>query len=282
MSPIKKAIMEVRYRIPPQLLEKVFVDGGQFWRATGRSSIEDQIETLVIRPRVLVDCNMVGGVEVMIPLEGLEQIRPMEWTTVIHIPKERTRGKSINSVLNVNFFNSAAISGYVGAGVVGMGTMGSANGFSGSDNSAMTAAASGVMSAFDKIPMTSTSRVDLIAENTILVSDGINLPNNSFLRCILANDEDLSGLQLRSYPFFCNLVEYAVKAYIYNQLIITIDTGELYYGQNLGAFKEVVSSYADANQNYIDYLRDVMQPVFVHQDPMQSIRFMKLLLGGNR
>ena len=282
MSPIKKAIMEVRYRVPPQLLEKVFVDCSQFYRTTGRASMEDQIETLVIRPRVLVDCNLVGGVETLIPLLDLEQQRPLQYTTVIHIPKSRTQGKSINSVLNVTFFNSAAIAGYAGAGIVGMGSMGGGTGYNGSDNSALMAATAGMMSAFDKIPMTSTSRVDLIAENTILINDGINLPNNSYLRCILANDEDLSGLQLRSYPFFCNLVEYAVKAYIYNQLIITMDTGELFYGQNLGVFKEIVTSYADANQNYNDYLRDVMQAVFIHQEPLQSLRLIKLLVGGNR
>ena len=274
--------MECKYRIPPQLLDKVFVDGGQFWRATAKSSVDEQIESLVIRPRVLVDCNLVGGTQALIPLVGLEMSRPLDYTTVVRIPKDRTRGLSINSVLNVTFFNSAAIAGYAGAGVVGMGSMGGGTGYNGTDNSAMMAALSGNMAAFDKIPMTSTSRVELVAENTILIYDGINLPNNSYLRCVLANDEDLSNLHLRAYPFFCNLVEYAVKAYIYNQLIVTIDTGELWYGQNLGVFKEIVSSYADSNENYRTYLKEVIEAMLVSNDTQTSMRYLKLVIGGNR
>lgn len=276
MNPITKAVAEVKYRIPKAILEKVFIDGSVYWRSTIQSSIEKQIETLVIRPRVLVDCNLIGGTQALIPLEGLERDNPTIQTTVIHIPKERTRGLSINSVLNVSFFNSASGVGFGG------GSYGGSTYSGGQDQSALMAAASGVMSSFDKIPMTSTSRVQLIAENTILITDSIILPPGSVLRCILADDESLSSLQLRSYRHFSTLVEHAVKAYIYNALIIEMDTAELRYGQGIGAFKEIVSGYADANQNYQDYLRDVWEAVAFMNDDQTYRRFAKLMLGGNR
>lgn len=282
MNPIKKAISEVRYRIPRDILEKVFIDGSTYYRSTIRSTVDEQIESLVIRPRVLVDCNLVGGTQAMIPLDGLPQERPLNYTTVIHIPKDRTRGLSINSALSVGFFNSAAVASYAGSGVPGMGSYNTGIGQWGTDSSAMMGAAAGVMAAFDKIPMTSTSQVQLIAENTILIRDGINIPSNSFLRCVLANDENLSALPLRSYRHFSNLVEYAVKAYIYNELIITMDAGELRYGQNLGMFKEIVSSYSDANQNYLDSLRDNFEAVMLMSDSPTYQRFLKLAIGGNR
>lgn len=282
MNPIKKAIYEVRARIPRQILEKVFIDGSSYYRPTLNSSIEEQIETLVVRPRVLVDCNLIGGEQVLVPLAGLEQERTLQYTTVINIPKSRTNGRSINSVLNVSFFNSASVSGYVGAGVMGMGSLSGGTGYNGMDNSAATALSASVVAAMDKIPMTSTSKVQLIAENTILITDGINLPNESFLRCVVANDENLAGLQMRSYRYFAQLVEYAVKAYIYNQLIIDIDVGELRYGQNLGVFKEIVASYSDANQNYTDYMSTTMEKVLFLNDEMTSARYLKLLIGGSR
>lgn len=282
MNPIRKAVYEMRARIPRQILEKVFVDGSRYYRNNLQTSLEEQIETLVIRPRVLVDCNLIGGQEVLVPLAGLVQERPLDYTTVINIPKDRTQGRSINSVLNVTFFNSAAIAGYVGAGVVGMGSLGGGTGYNGRDNSAMTATAASVMAAMDKIPMTSTSRVQLIAENTILIRDGINIPDNSFLRCVVASDENLSGLPMRAYRYFSQLVEYAVKAYIYTELIIELDAGELRYGQNLGIFKEIVSSYADANQNYVDYLSTTMEKVFLQSDDETQARFLKLIMGGPR
>lgn len=282
MNPIKKAIYEVRARIPRQILEKVFIDGSSYYRPTLNSSIEDQIETLVVRPRVLVDCNLIGGEQVLVPLAGLQQERTLQYTTVINIPKSRTNGRSINSVLNVSFFNSASVSGYVGAGVMGMGSLSGGTGYNGMDNSAATALSASVVAALDKIPMTSTSKVQLIAENTILITDGINLPNESFLRCVVANDENLAGLQMRSYRYFAQLVEYAVKAYIYNQLIIDIDAGELRYGQNLGVFKEIVASYSDANQNYADYMSTTMEKVLFMNDEMTNARYLKLLIGGAR
>ena len=274
--------METMYAIPEEILQRVFVDGSRFYRASAQYSIEEQIETLVVRPRVLVDCNLVGGTQALVDLSDLKQERPLNYTTVIHIPKERTQGRSINSVLNVSFFNSAAIAGYAGAGIVGMGSMGGGTGYNGTDNSAMMAAAAGVMSAFDKIPMTSTARVSLIAENTIMVRDGINLPNSSYLRCILANDSTMSGLPLRAYHHFSTLVELATKAYIYRELVVKIDTGELRYGQNVGVFKDIVTGYADSNQNYKDYVKDVWTAVALMSDEETWLRHIKLAVGGNR
>ena len=101
MNPITKAINEVKYRIPKQILEKVFIDGSKYYRSTMAATIDEQIETLVLRPRVLVDCNMLGGELTMVPLDGLTQERPLQYTTVIHIPSSRLHGRTINSALNV-------------------------------------------------------------------------------------------------------------------------------------------------------------------------------------
>ena len=278
-NPISKAIAEVKYRIPRQILEKVFVDGSRFYRPTLAASMEAQIENLVIRPRVLVDCNLIGGIQANIPLEGLNYEMPYQYTTVIHIPKDRTNGRSINSVRNVTFFNAAQAGALYGGAAAAAGFLSNNNSV---DNTAAVTAAAGVMASYDKIPLTSTSRVSLIAENTILISEAGFLPTNSYLRCILENDTDLNNLPLRAYRFFSNLVEYAVKAYIYNALVIEIDAGELRYGQNLGAFKDVVSSYADANQNYLDYLKDKMESTLFMADEASYSRFIKMMVGGNR
>ncbi len=279
MNAILKAIAECKYRIPREILEKVFINGSQYFRPTLQATVEHQIETLVIRPRVLVDCNLIGGIQALIPLEGLPFEMPYQYTTVIHIPKSRTQGRSINSVRNITFFNAAAVGGMYG-GAIGAGN--SPNGYNGVDGSAAMSAAAAVMSSFDKIPQTSTSRVSLIAENTVLVNDAILLPSNSFLRCILENDDNLNNLPLRSYRYFSNLVEFAVKAYIYNALVIAMDAGELRYGQNLGAFKEIVLGYADANQNYQDYLKDKIEATLFMSDEASYSRFIKMMVGGMR
>lgn len=279
MSPIAKAVSECRYRIPRAILEKVFVNSAAYFRPTLAASVESQIESLVIRPRVMVDMNLVGGIQALIPLQGLAFEMPYQYTTVIHIPKSRTQGRSINSVRNVTFFNAATAGGMYG-GPSGM--AGNVQGMNSVDNSAAMSAAAALMASFDKIPQTSTSSVSLIAENTILINDGALIPPNSYLRCVLENEDNLNNLPLRSYRHFSNLVEFAVKAYIYNALIIEMDAGELRYGQTLGAFKEIVSSYADANQNYQDYLKDKMEAIMFMSDETSYTRYIKMMVGGMR
>src|SRR5258708_5967832 len=63
MNPITKALAEVKYRIPPEVLHTVFVNRLERWRDTPKS-IEDQLLNLVVRPRVMVDCNLVGGTQI--------------------------------------------------------------------------------------------------------------------------------------------------------------------------------------------------------------------------
>lgn len=277
MDAIRKAISEVKFRIPKAILEKAFITRITNWRQPSEYNLDDQILNLVLRPRVLVDCNIVGGQQALIPLEGLAIERPDARTQVIHIPKARTQGRSIVSVLHVAFLSQAQLASYAGTL-----TMGSSGAYDPSENSAAMGAAVGMLAALDKIPITTSANVHLVAENTILIRDVFSTPQNAYLRCMLANDENLNNLQIRSYLAFSKLVEYAVKSYIYNTLVIEVDTAELQGGQALGIFKTVMESYQDAEQNYQDYLKEHWTQIAVMNDPMAYARILKLTIGGHR
>ncbi len=277
MSAIGYALNELKYKIPKNILEKAFIIRSTDYRINNNFNIDENITFSVIRSRVLIDCNLVGGTQILISLEGLSFDKPDDFTTVIHIPKSRTQGRSINSVLNVSFFNQSLISLYAFNGAAGNNAY-----YNTSENSAMMQNAVSAMAAMDKIPVTSTARAQLISENTIMVKNMVNIPGNGYLRCVLANDDDLNHIQPRSYPAFSKLVEYAVKSYIYNTLVIDMDQAELQGGQALGVFKTIVEGYSDSEQNYQDYLRDVWQSVAVCNDDISMTRFLKLTLGGNR
>lgn len=277
MSAINYAIDQIKHRIPKAILEKTFINRTSDWRSTVNSNIDEQIVAKVIRARVLVDCNLVGGTEALIPLEGLPYDKPNDYTTVIHIPKNRTQGRSINSVLHLAFLSQSLVASYASTSSVG------GNGqYTSGENSALMGAAVGAMAAMDKIPVTSSANVQLISENTIMVKDVITIPGNGYLRCILANDENLNHIQPRTYPSFSKLVEYAVKAYIYNELIIQLGEAELMGGQSLGIFKSIVDGYSDAEQNYEDYLRDKWEATAFANDFSQMRRLVKLTLGSHR
>ena len=270
MNAIIKAVDEVMYRIPRYVLTEVFQQKTYKWRDTPLS-IEEQITNQVIKPRVLVDCNIVGGTEVFIPLEGIQPDMPNSYTAVYHIPKTLTQGRTITSVLSVGFV-----------------TRSSAN----AANNAMNVkqcsitpelmAAQNVMDSYSPIPIVSGSQVRLIGENTILLRGVSPIVSNGFLRCVLASDDELSHIQIRSYHHFCKLVELAVKSFIYNETIINIDLAKLSGGRELGMFKTVVESYSDAEQMYQDYLKDVWVGVDYMNDELTFNRFIKTLVGGIR
>lgn len=267
MGPIGKAIDEIKFRIPRQILETVFLKRAERWRQAP-SSIDELILQTVVRPRVLVDCNLAGGSEVFIPLEGMPMERANDYTTVYRIPKERTQGRSIMSVLNVTFSDPTRVSSY---------------GIAATQNqSIMLQVGQAVMDAHGSMPVTSTAQVQLIAENTVLVRDTVLLPANIFLRCVLANDENMSHIQVKSYRDFSKLVEHAVKAYIYNEYVIQMDIGELHGGQQLGRFKEIVDGYADQEDLYQTFLTERWQKVAFMNDRETWNRFLKTKIGGMR
>lgn len=278
MMAVSKALEEIKFRIPKPILDAVFIQRTQQWRQTP-VSIDEHILTTVVRPRVLVDCNLIGGTEAMISLQGLpaDQINSdgtaignaYAFTTVYRIPKAATQGRSIISVLNVTFSSGQSYS----SSYAGMANQG---------GNAMLQAGSAVMDAMSPIPVTSTAKVQLIGENVVMVKDNVIMPANAFLRCVLANDENMSHLQLKSYRDFSNLVTLAVKAYIYNEYIIQMDLGELHGGQVLGRFKEVIDGYADAEELYQEYLTSKWQKIALMNDSESFTRLLRLMIGGNR
>lgn len=267
MGPIARACAEMKFRIPPRILDIVFIKRNEHLRQAPMS-LDEHILTQVIRPRVLMDCNLVGGAEVLIRLDGFQTDRPNDYTSVYRIPKEVTNGRTITSVLNITFADPTRISSY---GVA-----------AGCQNTPLLQMGQAAMDAMGAIPMTSTAYAQIIGENVIMVRDTIVLPANSFIRCLLSYDDELSHIQIRSYPAFVKLVELAVKAYIFNQSIIEMDMGELFGGHNLGRIKEIIDSYADAEQQYQEYLAETWTKVDFQNDFENMKRYIKLLTGANR
>lgn len=267
MMAIQRAIDEVRFRIPKPILDTVFIQRDRRWRSTP-ASIDQHLLNEVIRPRVLVDCNLVGGTEVFIPLQQVPVERVDEMTFVYRIPKSLTQNRSIMSVLNITFTDPTKVNAY-GIPVQ-------------NQHSALMQAGNAVVDAMSSIPVVSTAQVQLIGENVVMVQDTTILPNNVFLRAVLANDDNMSHLQLRSYRPFADLVVLAVKAYIYNEYNIQMGMGELVGGAMLGRFKDEVDKYADAEELYSTFLREKWQKIAFMNDSETHSRFIRMVVGGNR
>lgn len=270
MNALTKSLSELRYRIPEQVLQLAFRDELVNYRRAP-ISLEEQILLKVIRPRVLMDIDIVGGQAVIIPLENIQPRYIDTYTMVYHIPKEATQYRSIMSVLSVGYmpYASAYNSMAGGIGVTSPCQM-----------SDTLSAAQRVADSYGNIPVISNASAEIIGENTVLIRDQARITNSYQLRCVLGNEEHLNNLQPRLYLIFCKAVELAVKSYIYNTLLIKIDQAYLVGGQELGAVKEVVMSYSDAESMYGEYLvQQVQKAFFFNNNLLGHQRFIRLQIS---
>lgn len=270
MSAISKALDEIKFTIPMQVLQVAFQEENYSWRRMP-ISLDEQILNRILRPRVLVDCNLVGGITVMVPLDGITPSFRDNFSSVYEVPKELTQNRSIVSVLSVgympyaNAFNSTGM----GYGNVSPGSM-----------NEITSAAQRVSDSVSGVPPISNAQVSLIGENTILLRDQYRVTSAYILRCILSNDENMNNISTRSWHAFSKLCQLAVKSFIYNTMLVKIDQAYLQGGQELGAFKSYVETLSDAEEMYQTHLREVWQVTSFINDTYSYDRFIKLQMNS--
>jgi len=246
MGAIEKAISEVRFAIPYEILNETFKLETNYTsgRSSGvRTSLEARIREEILENKVLVDCNLMGGHEVVVPLSGLQVRYNIDRTFVVTIPKSRTEGQSITSVLSV----AQAPDGWLGSVYAGP-QAGTAH------NNQMEALFSSVVSGRGQSLI--DARVRLIGDNIVFVKLVDETTSDLFLRCRVGSDSNMSRLPATSWLDFSELVILACKAHIYRELSIRMDEGQLSGGLNLGKFKEIIDEYADSRQLYNEFIHE--------------------------
>ena len=272
MNPIQNAIQDLHFTIPSEILNIVFKNTNAFGRQVP-ISLDNMILERVIRPRVLLNSNLIGGKESIVRLDGIQPECVDDYNLVYNIDKKRTGNRTILSVMDVSFIPYDSLYG-TGA-VTSFSSMSSVNTNEVSNISAR------IMDGVSSIPRVSNSHVELIGENTILITSCYIITQAFFIRCVLSNSDELNELSIRSHPKFTMLCQLAVKSYIYNTLIIQIDRGYLESGMELGAVKAYVETLSDAETIYQTYLNEVMRPTFVMNDQMEHQRHIRRLIPSS-
>lgn len=263
LNPIQKAISDVKAKVPLDLLMAAFVRR-EFGQSVVPYSLDSLIRTKVIEGRVRQDCNVVGGNEQIIPLAGLRPEHVDRFSYVFRIPKSMTQNRSIIQVLSLSMGHGNS-NGSMNLGIQGY--------------SQLLDAASAVMASHAAIPMVSTARCHLIAENTVLITETMALAPNSFLRCMLEYDDEFSTMRPQTVRPFTRLVELAVKAYIYNELNIPVGEGQLVGGMELGQFRTVLEGYADSEDLYQAFIDEVWQRVALLDDGPRRERHLRMIVA---
>ncbi len=270
MNIISKSLDEIKYRIPGEILRVVFQERNNNWRNVAPVSIDHEIYNKIIKPRVIVDSNIIGGQTIIVSLEGLPIKYTDTYTIVYEIPADRLMNRSIMSVLSVSYMPFA--SGYsamgYGTGVVAPNSI----------NNVMSAGQR-VGDSHSNIPPISNATAELVGFNTVLIRDMLRVTNIYQLRCVVAHEENLNDINPRSYLHFAKACELAVKSYIYNKMIIAMDSAYLSGGQELGAFKTYIEGLADSEQMYQEYLRDVWMATSFMNSGEQHARFIRMQIN---
>lgn len=270
LNPITRAVAEIHFRIPREILNEVFKPLNYSWQTTV-INVDEQIINQVIRPRILIDCNLVGGVEVLIPLMNVPSYSENNYTTVFHIPKSMTQGRSITAVLSYSYMTPSL-----------MAAMNSNLNVPDCGRSSLVLTGQAMYDSFNLSAMPSTARIDLIAENTVMIKDTNNTSGTGVLRCVVSNDENLSNLQIRAIPYFVKLCELGVKSFIFNKYAIYMDEATVRGGFQIGRFKEIIDGYSDAEQMYQEYLLATWKRVAFMNDTETHTRYLRSLIGGRR
>lgn len=270
MSTIAMALNDVRLKIPKEVLEATFIPAHHYGTFQLGVNIDSELRRKVIDGRVMVDCNLTGGTQTLIPLSLASYEYIDQYNLIVTIPKKLTNGRGIIFPLNLTLFNYN--NQYSQTSVFGL-----------SNQAPLLNAAKGVMNSHLPSPIVSTASVRLMAgtDNVVHVSGTGYTVGTSALLVMLENDAELNNIKPTSAHDFFKLVELATKAYIYNTLIIKMDSAAIQGGFSLGALKNAVESYSDAESMYQEYFQNTWRRVALMNDPESKMRHLKMIGGGN-
>lgn len=260
MNPIQKALQEIKFQIPAAILQAAFIDQ-EFGRSPVAVNLDYLIRHKVIDARVIIDMNLAGGMLHMVPLDQVVPEYVDEYSVIFRIPKTLTQGRSISRVLALSFGDQRTYSNYASS------TLG---------YNSLADAANGVLASHIGVPMTETTNVRLLAENTVMLQDLLAVPGRRHLRCYLDHDEGLTQMRPTVIPFFSELCVMATKSYIYNNLVIDIGRDVLVGGRELGRFREVVDSYSDQDELYRTMVTQRWRKIGMFNDTLARQRLTKL------
>ncbi len=266
MSAIEKALTDIKYTIPLDILKAAFKDENALSLNRIPRSVDDVIKEKVLAPRVLMDCNLIAGQIAVIDLTGCLEYSPQPYQFVFQVPMSRSQNRRIMSVLSVSYL--PYVSSYYNG-----------NNYNLNNNNEIAHLGERIYASHASVPQISTARVELIGPNTLLITDNNIISPTYAVRAILENDANLNNLKPRIWIAFAELCIAAVKSYIYNKLIVLIGDTYLQGGQELGVFKDIIDEYKDAEEEYKTLLKEKWGRLAIMNDTPQAIKFLKLQIS---
>lgn len=260
MNAVVNALKEIKLAISPELLQLGFVEN--FSRVNHIVSLDERIKNSVIRPIVIKDCNLAGGVIMKIPVSlcYYQEVTRAEW--IIEVPKNLTDNRSICNVLSL-VSNASYITGVPLY-----------------NSSAALTQAQHIIDNLDTVNVIQTARLELIGDNVVLIEDPSITIYNTTMRVEVEYDSMMNNLHPRSIPIFSKLCILATKRYIYNYLKVKVDQGYIYGGHELGQILTELDGFSDAADQYEELMENTMRKVLFMNHAENMGRFIQSMMGN--
>lgn len=280
MNAIMYGLKKIRQAIPLEILN-VGINLDVPRELVHTSSTDEKIVSKIIRPIVLVDTNIVGGMEVDINLSGIQVQYDYYNNMIWHVPMERTMNREIINPIGIG-------SVLMGSPPVGMGMPNGAFGNStgagaGCFNHTFASSQSERIANSHSISYSDFNpHVDLLGPNTVILHGANFLGQQTLaLKAVIEHDNNLNDLQPRAYDQFGQLCVLAAKMHLYNTLVIAMGRGYLDGGQDLGPFQSIVESYDGAFAEYHEFLSETWGRVMFQNDTRRKERFLGMITNSN-
>jgi len=228
MDLITFGLSKIRKTIPKQILDIRY----NIVKAT-YSNVNMNIEDIVIRGDVLIDMNLVSCNQLVVKVSDLKYLGLYGDKMIYDVPSILTNGLAIMDVIAVIGEQGFAVDKTVEA----------------------------------NIGIPSTTRVYLVNRHTISIDKEFFSATGGYVELTLAYDDRMKEIMPVSYPDIAKAFILATKADIYNELIIDLDEGALYYGHDIGSIKSKIEEYADTRELYDTYMDEtVARVLFMNSD----------------
>jgi hypothetical protein len=258
------ALVKIHASIPPEILEYAFANRELRNEVV---SIDDMILQKVIRYRVLKDMNVEGGKfkEILLRHSYMEPLARNYDDNMMHtgrwsvyrIPPEAREGRPIVEVTNLKFRGAYA------------GNQPYSNGYT--DGANITTMAQGVLDALTFQTAPPIPNVELLSGDLVRLWPSQHHGTLWAMNCRLAYDECLTNLNSSAIQPFADVCVFAVQAYIFINTTVMLDKAYIMNGYQVGQFKVIIDSYADANQKYAEAFEKLSGAMFLDPSRIQAI-----------
>lgn len=230
-------------------------------------SLEAIITDQLIRGRVLKDVNLISGTDIEIPLTSGKVEAIDMYTSVYKFDDAATSGRTITNVYELVYgHHYGRMGGYAGA-------LNQTN-----QSGMLMKHTKEVIRAAGGPDLNTNHLIQIVGHNTVFVSGTVPRQDYGYLRCMVTNDPNMNNLPPPYQVPFSQLCMLAAKSYVYTALVIELDEGMIRGGQQIGRFREIVDSFADAEEMYMEKL-DEWQKIGIMADPNQYRKVLRMSLG---